>query len=101
LSTVAGNDALLGGIFAGSSPVTDAGFDRLFGENGDDNLVAATFGTVVADGGAGNDDLTGFDGDDVLNTRDDVRGNDEVNGRGGRNTCTIDPGDVVFSCIVV
>jgi hypothetical protein len=49
-------------------------------------------------GGTGHDALGGEDGDDRLNTRDEVGGNDGASGGPGRDTCTADRGDAVSSC---
>ena len=74
----AGTDFLAGG----------AGNDLLAGAAGDDRVVGDT----------GNDVLRGGGGDDYLGSRDDVGGNDRLNGGIGRNTCEPDDGDILLNC---
>ncbi len=49
-------------------------------------------------GGQGDDDLFGDNGNDFLKSRDNVSGNDSVDGGNNTDTCRIDAGDPVTSC---
>ncbi|HEY8585001.1 MAG TPA: calcium-binding protein [Capillimicrobium sp.] len=59
--------------------------DRLYGADGDDDLILNAPGRTLADGGPGNDDIDGSAGNDQLvggTGRDDIdgdRGNDTIN----------------------
>jgi Ca2+-binding RTX toxin-like protein len=75
----AGNDELLGG----------ARNDVLHGQGDDDKLV----------GHGGADELYGNAGVDSLNAKDNVSGNDTLNGGpDGPDTCKADPGDSMTGC---
>jgi Ca2+-binding RTX toxin-like protein len=60
--------------------------DKLYGGQGDDCLGA---NCTTSDAEAGND---------FLKSRDNVSGNDRVNGGSNTDTCRIDAGDIVSSC---
>ena len=49
-------------------------------------------------GGQGADELVGGNGNDFLKSRDNVSGNDEVDGGANTDTCVIDAGDSVTNC---
>jgi Ca2+-binding RTX toxin-like protein len=58
------------------------------GDGGDDTLF----------GGIGRDRLLGVGGDDALNAKDGVRGNDRTNGGSDRDNCNTDARDERTSC---
>ncbi|MFL2871082.1 MAG: calcium-binding protein, partial [Pirellulaceae bacterium] len=62
---------------------------EIFGDEGDD-LLQAISGTIIAEGGIGNDQLIGFTGNDTLKGND---GNDVITGGGGANTVFGGSGD--------
>ena len=101
----AGNDNLGGGT-GGDTLVGSAGNDNVFGREGadvlrgaagDDRLVGNTGDDNLA-GGAGDDRHFGQGGADILSSRDQVRGNDLVDGGAARDNCITDPGDRVRNC---
>ena len=62
-------------------------------------VLRSVFTVETADGlGAGQDRLLGQDGNDLLNTRDGVQGNDLANGGAGTDTCRTDLEDRRISC---
>jgi Ca2+-binding RTX toxin-like protein len=84
-----------------------AGPDVLFGGRGDDDLFGGPGNDLLDDSLAhaegvfpdtGADSLIGGSGDDRLKARDDVNGNDTLDGRLGTDTCRADPADSIANC---
>jgi Ca2+-binding RTX toxin-like protein len=73
--------------------------DKLYGGQGDDALGGrdATFNNMCFHGWDGVSSPV-EPGNDFLKSRDDVSGNDTVDGGFNTDTCVIDAGDTVFSC---
>ena len=93
----AGEDVLVG----------RGGADTLFGNRGDDELRGGPGSDLLDDSLAhaegvspdtGADALVGGAGDDVLRARDEVDGNDTLDGSVGMDLCHADPGDPMTSC---
>ena len=78
----------------GPNAIEDGGFggvtddDVVVGSGGDDYLLAA----------GGRDDVRGTRGDDFLDVRDNVSGNDNARGGLGTDGCRTDPGDTKRGC---
>jgi Ca2+-binding RTX toxin-like protein len=82
-----GNDAILG--YAGDEYISGgAGDDWL---DGDNDAFVTTGGDDYLNGGDGDDQLFGRGGDDILDSRDDVVNNDELDGGEGDDGCRVDP----------
>ena len=75
--------------------------DELYGGQGDDELGGSD-ATSNCYTGTNNDANSGSGtyetGNDFLKSRDNVSGNDEVDGGANTDTCVIDAGDSVTSC---
>ena len=79
LSGQGGADKLTGG----------GGADTLHGDSGNDSVV----------GSGGADDLFGDEDDDTLNSKDNVNGNDRLDGGTGTDACTTDVTEIsIVSC---
>jgi Ca2+-binding RTX toxin-like protein len=78
----------------GTGSATGEGADTLLGFR---NVIGSQFGDTLTGNGAANT-IRGQVGDDTLNVRDGVAGNDTADGGDGADTCTYDPGDLVISC---
>ena len=110
-----GNDVIRGGQGDDSFLSGDDGSDTVKGQQDDDEVC----GNGQSDklyGGQGDDDLGGPDvttdcfhgwdgvaspmepGNDLLKSRDNVSGNDKVDGGFNTDTCVIDAGDFVSNC---
>jgi ELWxxDGT repeat protein len=63
--------------------------ERLIGGKGKDTLTGTTSAANVLTGGAGND---------TIDVRDGVSGNDTANGGAGTDTCLVDAGDTRVGC---
>jgi Ca2+-binding RTX toxin-like protein len=97
-----------GGMGAGEDMLVGrGGADALFGNRGDDDLRGGPGSDVLDDSLAdaegvspdtGADTLLGGDGDDVLRARDEVDGNDTLDGSAGTDRCDADPGDPTANC---
>ena len=83
------------------------GADRVLGGRGDDTLRGGAGADVLDDSlrvaqgvypDTGVDLLAGGPGDDRLRARDEVRGNDALDGEAGVDACSADPGDAVSGC---
>jgi Ca2+-binding RTX toxin-like protein len=85
-------DVLVGDL--GPNAIEDGGFggvtddDVVMGSGGDDYLLA----------GGGRDRVQGSRGDDFLDVRDSVSGNDSATGGSGTDGCQADSGDTTESC---
>jgi Ca2+-binding RTX toxin-like protein len=73
------------------------GGDVVRGRGGGDTLLGGGGGDSMV-GGGGGDTLRGARGEDVLDTQDDVRGNDLADGGLGRDVCVADRRDTTISC---
>jgi dipeptidyl aminopeptidase/acylaminoacyl peptidase len=74
------------------------GDDRIRGLEGDDDIRGGG-GNDTVYGGAGADEVSGDEGDDIVNTRDEVQGNDLADGgQGSGDSCRTDPGDQAVRC---
>jgi Ca2+-binding RTX toxin-like protein len=76
----------------------DDGSDVVKGQADDDNELQGNDQNDRIFGGQGDDDLQGGAGNDFLKSRDNVSGNDNVNGSTETDTCVIDAGDFVTNC---
>jgi len=83
------------------------GADRVLGGRGDDTLRGGAGADVLDDSlrvaqgvfpDTGVDLLAGGSGNDRLRARDEVRGNDALNGGTGDDACSADPRDAVSGC---
>jgi Ca2+-binding RTX toxin-like protein len=73
--------------------------DRIYGGQGDDLLGAASQCVLGSQGDASpGPNNQGETGNDFLKSRDNVSGNDTVDGGENTDTCRIDAGDVVRNC---
>jgi hypothetical protein len=55
--------------------------------------------TTSSTAGTGDDHVFGEDGDDIVNTKDTVQGNDLADGgQGAADSCRTDPGDQTVRC---
>ncbi len=85
-------DVLVGN--RGPNAIEDGGFggiaddDVVVGSGGDDYLLAA----------GGRDQVRGTRGNDFLDVRDNVSGNDSASGGRGKDGCRADPGDTTHAC---
>jgi len=92
-----GDDALFGGegidhlmgdnLFGGGA---GDGNDKIYGGSEDDTLIGQG-GNDVLFGGEGDDRLSGNAGNDYLDSRDGLQGNDSENGGDGIDVCESDP----------
>jgi len=73
------------------------GDDRLRGLGGNDEVRGGT-GNDILYGGDGSDRVFGEGGDDIVNTKDNIEGNDLANGGQGRDSCRTNPGDTEENC---
>ena len=110
LMGASGNDTLNGGpgidtgLYSGTTAVranlttqfaTGVGSDVLLGI---ENLSGSSAKDQFT-GNGGRNVLSGLGGNDVLDVRDGISGNDEVNGgRGASDTCRRDAGDTMLNC---
>lgn len=110
LTGASGNDTVNGGpgtdtaLFPGSNPVVASlktgvakgvGMDVLLGI---ENLSGSSANDNFTGNGAANT-LSGLGGNDVLDARDGIRGNDTVNGgTGASDACRRDAGDTMLNC---
>jgi Ca2+-binding RTX toxin-like protein len=73
--------------------------DKLYGGQGDDDIggfEADNISSECYEGFSGQEQ--GENGNDFLKSRDNVSGNDALDGGNNTDTCVIDAGDVVTSC---
>ncbi len=95
LTGKSGNDLLIGGY--GADTMSGGGeADTLRGGPGNDALSGGPGNDLVI-GETGKDGLKGNDGNDTLDAVDGL-GGETVNGGGGTDQCTADPGDQVSNC---
>ncbi|MGW0817048.1 calcium-binding protein [Streptomyces viridiviolaceus] len=94
----AGNDRRIDGQNGNDHLDGGDGDDDLDGSSGDDSLLGRG-GNDTLRGLSGADFLRGGDGNDTLNGRDQVRGNDTVDGEtGSLDACLADVGDTLINC---
>jgi Ca2+-binding RTX toxin-like protein len=92
-----GNDTIRLGQGDDSANGSD-GSDVVKGQADDDNEIAGDDQNDRIYGGQGDDDLQGGAGNDWLKSRDNVSGNDNINGSSETDTCIIDAGDTTSNC---
>jgi Ca2+-binding RTX toxin-like protein len=93
LTGTAGVDVLCG--FGGNDELMGlGGKDVLLGGDGNDTISGGDGSDASADG-LDDDTISGEAGDDRLNVRDEITGNDTVRGGLGGDVCIHDAGDVV------
>jgi Ca2+-binding RTX toxin-like protein len=72
------------------------GNDKIYGGQGDDEIGGSSADSCYY--GWNNDQDTDEGGNDFLKSRDNVSGNDTVDGGQNTDTCVIDAGDTVYNC---
>jgi len=96
ISGTEGDDVLSG--TGGPDVICSLGGNDRINARGGDDVVFGGDGDDLVKGGPGADDLFGEEGNDTLSARDEVSGNDSMDGGLGTDRCRGDAGDARINC---